>query len=232
MRSTVEEERHRTADAMRGIYEDARNDTSAIFRQSTERFTEVIHGMKHMAAEMQRELEATRSELRRGILELPQETAESAAQMRRVIVDQIEALAELNRIVARHGRGLDAPEPARRTAAGNVRERDESRPASGLRRAGGDPAPCPAPRTSQREPDRQQQQHRAAPRRGAGAQSRPLAMAAPAAGSATCCSAPRVTTSRSSMRRARPCPGSQQGTSARRPTALNRWTRCRSISRA
>ena len=31
--------------------------------------------------------------------------------MRRVIVDQIEALAELNRIVARHGRNLDAVEP-------------------------------------------------------------------------------------------------------------------------
>jgi hypothetical protein len=45
---------------------------------------------------------------------LPQETAESAAQMRRVILDQIEALAELNRIVARHGRGLDAVEPAAR----------------------------------------------------------------------------------------------------------------------
>jgi hypothetical protein len=27
--------------------------------------------------------------------------------MRKVIVDQIEALAELNRIVARHGKGLD-----------------------------------------------------------------------------------------------------------------------------
>src|SRR3990172_8122901 len=34
--------------------------------------------------------------------------------MRRVIVDQIEALAELNRIVARHGRTLDAVEPVRR----------------------------------------------------------------------------------------------------------------------
>jgi hypothetical protein len=37
--------------------------------------------------------------------------------MRRVIVDQIEALAELNRIVARHGRGLDATEPPRRGGA-------------------------------------------------------------------------------------------------------------------
>ena len=33
--------------------------------------------------------------------------------MRRVIVEQIEALAELNRIVARHGRNLDAVEPRR-----------------------------------------------------------------------------------------------------------------------
>src|SRR5204863_9602913 len=56
----------------------------------------------------------TRGELRRGILELPQETADTTAQMRRVIVDQIEALAELNRIVARHGRGMDAVEPAAR----------------------------------------------------------------------------------------------------------------------
>jgi hypothetical protein len=67
-----------------------------------------------LTEEMRRELEDTRAELRRGILELPQETADSAAQMRRVIVDQIEALAELNRIVARHGRSLDAAEPPMR----------------------------------------------------------------------------------------------------------------------
>lgn len=145
VRSTVEEERQRTAETMRGIYEDARTDTGAIFRQSTERFTEVIQGMKHMAAEMQRELETTRAELRRGILELPQETAESAAQMRRVIVDQIEALAELNRIVARHGRGLDVAEPAaaRRVVAGNSRDREESQPGGGAERM---EAPRPAPR--------------------------------------------------------------------------------------
>src|SRR5947207_11117513 len=85
-----------------------------MFAQAAQRFAEVLQGLKSMASEMQHELETTRTELRRGILELPQETAESAAQMRRVIVDQIEALAELNRIVARHGRGLDAVEPARR----------------------------------------------------------------------------------------------------------------------
>jgi hypothetical protein len=93
---------------------------------------------------MQSELDTTRAELRKGILELPQETSESAAQMRRVIVDQIEALAELNRIVARHGRGLDTADPAARrveqqpvaVAAGPRRvARDESVAAMGGGRA-------------------------------------------------------------------------------------------------
>jgi hypothetical protein len=48
--------------------------------------------------------------------------------MRRVIVDQMEALAELNRIVARHGRAMDtvttAPEQTRRSSY-----RDEQQPA-------------------------------------------------------------------------------------------------------
>ncbi len=113
VRQISEDERKRTAEAMRSIYDETTSETQSMFRQAGERFAEVMAGMKQMAAEMQRELDATRAELRRGILELPQETAESAAQMRRVIVDQIEALAELNRIVARHGRNLDSVEPAR-----------------------------------------------------------------------------------------------------------------------
>jgi hypothetical protein len=74
------------------------------------------------------------------VLELPQETAESAAQMRRVIVDQIEALAELNRFVARHARGQQqearAAEPALSVVGGSRAE----------------PAPRPAP--AQRAPER------------------------------------------------------------------------------
>jgi hypothetical protein len=64
---------------------------------------------------MHHELEATRNELRRGVLEMPQEAADNTAQMRKVIVDQIEALAELNRIVAHHGRGLDVVTSGRAT---------------------------------------------------------------------------------------------------------------------
>ena len=78
-----------------------------MFKQSTDKFATMVQAMKQMATEMHDELEATRNELRRGVLEMPQEAADNTAQMRKVIVDQIEALAELNRIVAHHGRGLD-----------------------------------------------------------------------------------------------------------------------------
>jgi len=114
MRATTEEERKRTGETLTAVYDESVAQVHEMFRRSVERFSEVMQGMKQMATEMQQELEATRAELRRGIFELPQETAESAAQMRRVIVDQIEALAELNRIVARHGRSLDTVEPVRR----------------------------------------------------------------------------------------------------------------------
>ncbi len=151
MREAAESERQLTSDAMRSVYEQSTGESHTMLREAADRFGEIMEAMKQMTTEMQRqlettredlrrgimelpqqtaesaaamrrELETTREELRRGILELPQETAESAMQMRRVLVDQIEALAELNRIVARHGRNLDQADVVRRPA----RERDES----------------------------------------------------------------------------------------------------------
>ena len=55
--------------------------------------------MRETAREVGSELEATRSELARGVAELPEETRASAAAMRRVVAEQIEALSELNAIV-------------------------------------------------------------------------------------------------------------------------------------
>jgi hypothetical protein len=140
----LEEERRRASEQLHGIYSQHSGEAGEMFSQTAQRFTDILVGMKQMAADMQRELESTRTELRRGVLELPQETAESAAQMRRVIVDQIEALAELNRIVARHGRGLDAVEPMRR---------GQQEPVAAAAVGGGGgraevarPAPAPAPR--------------------------------------------------------------------------------------
>src|SRR5581483_701514 len=107
VRAASEEEHRQTIEAMHDIYRTTTEEADSMFKQSADKFANLVSSMKQMAAEMHHELETTRNELRRGVLEMPQEAAESTAQMRKVIVDQIEALAELNRIVAQHGRGLD-----------------------------------------------------------------------------------------------------------------------------
>ncbi|HYD04797.1 MAG TPA: hypothetical protein VEC60_03685, partial [Reyranella sp.] len=157
MREAAEAERRTTSEAMRSVYEQSTGESHMMLGQAAERFTEIMEAMKQMSAEMQqqlettredlqrgirelpeqtaesaaimrRELEATREELRRGILELPRETADSATQMRRVLVDQIEALAELNRIVARHGRSLEQSEPRRASRVERAESQAVARP--------------------------------------------------------------------------------------------------------
>ena len=156
LHSATDEQRRRTIEWLRTVYEQATGESGQMFKQASDRFQEIIAEMKQMAGEMRRELDTTRSELRRGILELPQETADTAAQMRRVIVDQIEALAELNRIVARHGRGLDTVEPSRRV------QRDE--PAAGAASERIDPPPRPpAARPIERPEQRAERPERPAP---------------------------------------------------------------------
>src|SRR5262249_24583830 len=78
---TLEQERQRASETLHGIYSQHAGETQEYFSQTMQRFSDTVSGMRQMASEMQRELEATRNELRRGILELPQETAESAQQM-------------------------------------------------------------------------------------------------------------------------------------------------------
>ena len=160
VREATEQERDRTSEVMRSIYEQSIGETDTIFRQSADRFADVLTGMRNMAAEMQSQLDQTRNELKRGILELPQETAEATSQMRRVVVDQIEALAELNRIVSRHGRSIES-EPRRSqsepilTVVGGGRTEPASRPQ--LRHGDAPPAQPmnvpPAQQPMQRRPD-------------------------------------------------------------------------------
>jgi hypothetical protein len=155
IRSGAEEERQRLAEAMHSIYEQASEESHAMLSQAAQRFAEMLDGLKLMTAEMQQELEGTRAELRKGILELPQETAETASHMRRVIVDQIEALAELNRIVARHGRGLDAVEPGRRMEPVETAVRRAEPVEAGPPRAGGRDEAATANGSARPEPARQ-----------------------------------------------------------------------------
>jgi hypothetical protein len=116
VRSTTEDERQRTIEALRTVFETTATETQTLFHAAGDRFKDAVKEMRESAATMHRELENTREQLRKGILELPKDTAESTAQMRRVIVEQMDALAELNRIVARHGRSMDTVEPVRVTA--------------------------------------------------------------------------------------------------------------------
>src|SRR4030088_1501658 len=68
----AEEERRQTHDAMSELYQQSSQETDAMFKQSTEKFGAMVQAMKQMASEMHHELEATRNELRRGVLEMPQ----------------------------------------------------------------------------------------------------------------------------------------------------------------
>jgi hypothetical protein len=152
VRAASEDERKRTMEGLHSVYQQAIGDAEVMFQSATERFTEIVQSMKQMAREMERELEGTRQELRRGIMELPQETAETTAQMRRVVVDQIEALAELNRIVARHGREFElveatpVREPAREVTREPVRRIAEAPGGAPPRRIELPARPAPAPR--------------------------------------------------------------------------------------
>jgi hypothetical protein len=51
---------------------------------------------------MQRELSETRTQLQRGVLEMPAEAREASTAMRRAITEQIDAINELSKIVARY----------------------------------------------------------------------------------------------------------------------------------
>jgi Skp family chaperone for outer membrane proteins len=142
VRAASEEEHRQTVDAMHDIYRQTTEEADTMFKQSAEKFATLVSSMKQMASEMHHELEATRNELRRGVLEMPQEAAESTAQMRKVIVDQIEALAELNRIVAHHGRGLDVVSTSRPSVQ---RQEEPMMAAVGGRNDPLPPAPPPPP---------------------------------------------------------------------------------------
>ncbi len=93
--------------------------------EATQRFNETAAAMRATAKEVGTELEATRSELARGVMELPEETRASAAAMRRVVAEQIEALSELNAIVRSQPQTHDLNE--RRPASPPPRE-ERARP--------------------------------------------------------------------------------------------------------
>ncbi len=83
-------------------------EVSAAIDDATGRFSEAVEAMRGAAATVRNELDETRIQMRRGVLELPDETHKSATAMRRVVADQVAALQELSEIVQKSGKMLDA----------------------------------------------------------------------------------------------------------------------------
>jgi hypothetical protein len=128
LRMATGKERERTAAVLRQAYEQAMTEMNSLFKDATTRFGEVTGGLRDMSSDIQRELSQTRSELARGLTEMPRETQENAAAMRRVVADQIKALAELNDIVAKSGRAYDVVEPSPVAAPARRAVRDDIPP--------------------------------------------------------------------------------------------------------
>ena len=72
---------------------------NAAITEATDRFSEASEEMRRVAHSIQNELQATRSEIKRGVFDLPEETKESTAAMRRLVSDQVRALNDLTDIV-------------------------------------------------------------------------------------------------------------------------------------
>ncbi|MEO0329618.1 MAG: hypothetical protein AAF217_13590, partial [Pseudomonadota bacterium] len=84
---------------------------TAAIDDATSRFSDSVVALRDAAASIRDDLENTREQMRRGVLELPDETAQSASAMRRVVTDQIAALKDLSSIVERSGKLLDTSTP-------------------------------------------------------------------------------------------------------------------------
>jgi hypothetical protein len=107
MRQTAGTEGQRSAEALRAAQDAMIGEMTRAVGETTGRFAEATDKMREAARMMQTELETTRTELRRGVLELPKETEESTAQLRRVVTDQLKALADLSALVGRQTANLD-----------------------------------------------------------------------------------------------------------------------------
>ena len=141
LRNDAGSESERSQLAVREAFDQVSAEISGALTQATERFATTAQELQSTAATIRSEIDATRHEMRKSVLELPRETQESTAAMRRVVADQIRALNELSDIVARHGSASDVSQPARRPAA-----RIEPASAAPARAADFSMASEPAPR--------------------------------------------------------------------------------------
>ncbi len=143
--SSAESESRRANQALATAQQAMLSEIQTTLDEAVRRFSDTAVAMRATAGQVGHELESTRTELQRGVLELPEETRASAAAMRRVVAEQIEALNELNAIVRSQSSTHDVS--SRRPPAPPRRE---------------EPAPAPAPHYAEmRQPEPRREDVRA-----------------------------------------------------------------------
>jgi ABC-type transporter Mla subunit MlaD len=128
-----------------------RSAISEVVDSAAQRFADATVEIKRTASTIRTELEETRAELKKGVLDLPQETKESTTAMRRAVSEQINALKELSDIVAKSGRTFDvsarpAPRPAPAQPSFDAPRAPAASAAPAFVRERPQPAAAPAPR--------------------------------------------------------------------------------------
>ncbi len=123
LKDSASAEGEKAAQGVRQALEEAARDMRTGFQEAQASFGDSFSALREMAGSIRGELDATRAELAKGVLELPRETQDATGEMRRVVADQIKALNELSSLVSRTGRSVDVAQPQaqRRTAEGGGR---------------------------------------------------------------------------------------------------------------
>ena len=109
---TAGTESRKASDAVREANRSLIEEITSAITEASKRFAEATREMRGATRELQRDLEETRGEIKKGVLDLPEEARESTEAMRRVVGDQIKALTELSEIISRHGKTIDISSPA------------------------------------------------------------------------------------------------------------------------
>jgi methyl-accepting chemotaxis protein len=112
MNRTASTEGKKAADSVREANRQLIEEITEAVAEATRRFADATSEMRDSTTKIQKELDETRDHIKRGVLELPEETRQNADAMRRVVSDQIQALGALSEIITRHGKTLDLSSPA------------------------------------------------------------------------------------------------------------------------
>ncbi|MEM9635597.1 MAG: antitoxin, partial [Pseudomonadota bacterium] len=128
MRLTAGMEGQKARDAIRSAQDDIIAEMSRTVTDASDRFNDAATRMRDVARDVHRELEATRNELKQGVLNLPDEAEESSAALRKVVNEQIRALSELSDIVAKQSNSLDISRPQAQAATANVAPAPQPQP--------------------------------------------------------------------------------------------------------